>query len=160
MGRRDWLALGLTRLAQEGAGALTVEALCLAAGKTRGSFYHHFDGHDAFVAGMLAFWRERDTEALKARASAVTDATDRYKTLGDSAVALKTREEVAIRQFAQSNPVAGATVREVDEDRMAFLASIWAGRGAPEATARTIAEIEYGAFIGLLLLYPDADAER
>ena len=43
---------------------------------------------------------------------------------------------------------------------MAFLASIWAGRGAPEATARTIAEIEYGAFIGLLLLYPDADAER
>src|SRR5688500_82529 len=39
--REDWVELAVARLKADGAGALTLEALCLAAGRTKGSFYHH-----------------------------------------------------------------------------------------------------------------------
>ncbi|MEL6424399.1 MAG: TetR/AcrR family transcriptional regulator [Pseudomonadota bacterium] len=157
MGREDWLALGLKRLVADGAGGLTVEALCAAAGKTRGSFYHHFDGHTAFVEAMLEFWRERDTEGPKTKSNLGQSPAERYRLLEEAAIALDHREELAIRQFSQVHPSAARAVAEVDRDRVSFMAGIWAERGAPPDQAKTIAELEYAAFIGLLLLFPDAN---
>ena len=57
LGRDDWLALGLERLAAEGPRALRLENICAAAGRTRGSFYHHFRDHDELprrAGGALA----------------------------------------------------------------------------------------------------------
>lgn len=48
-GRAEWLAIGRDALREGGPEALTIEALTRRAGKTRGSFYHHFPDHAGFA---------------------------------------------------------------------------------------------------------------
>src|SRR5690606_35575219 len=62
LGREDWVELGLSLLAKHGPEALTIERLTDAAKKTRGSFYHHFEDHQAFLAAIGAHWFEREIE--------------------------------------------------------------------------------------------------
>ena len=40
---------------------MTIEALCTAADRTRGSFYHHFQDHGAFVEALMLAWKQRHT---------------------------------------------------------------------------------------------------
>src|ERR1700756_1737034 len=61
--REDWLALGEQRLSTEGPGALSLERLTGAAGRTKGSFYHHFQSRDEFLAALVDRWRETVVEA-------------------------------------------------------------------------------------------------
>ena len=44
-------------LSEEGPPALSLERLTEAAGRTKGSFYHHFQGRDGFLAALVAHWR-------------------------------------------------------------------------------------------------------
>src|SRR5580692_4501773 len=60
--RSDWLELGERLLSEEGPQALSLERLTEAAGRTRGSFYHHFSGRDDFLAALTQHWRETVVE--------------------------------------------------------------------------------------------------
>ncbi len=62
--RADWLALGLSALAEQGPAGLTIEALCRRAGKTKGSFYAHFPAIEAYLAALAGHWRETHTHRL------------------------------------------------------------------------------------------------
>ncbi|MFV0475883.1 MAG: helix-turn-helix domain-containing protein [Pikeienuella sp.] len=62
MTKEAWLALGREALTEAGPDELTIDALTARAGKTRGSFYHHFRGHDDFLRALAAAWR-REVEA-------------------------------------------------------------------------------------------------
>lgn len=66
LGREDWLALGRAALEEEGPSGLTVEALMRRAGRTRGSFYHHFGSQGAFLHALAAAWAASGGEGLAA----------------------------------------------------------------------------------------------
>ena len=76
-GKSHWLDLGQTLLKTEGPAALTIERMTASAGKTRGSFYHHFKSRNAFLEAMIAAWqrssltqlaeRLQDAESLEAK---------------------------------------------------------------------------------------------
>ena len=53
MTREEWINHGLSALDASGPDALSLAALAARAGVTKGSFYHHFEDHDAFVAGLM-----------------------------------------------------------------------------------------------------------
>src|SRR5471030_1018853 len=55
--KSDWLGLGERLLSQEGPDALCLERLTESAGRTKGSFYHHFRGRDGFLAALAEHWR-------------------------------------------------------------------------------------------------------
>ena len=59
-----WLVLGLAQLSAHGPDGLRIEPLCAAAARTRGSFYHHFQDHDAFIAALLDHWRDWITDGV------------------------------------------------------------------------------------------------
>jgi len=158
-GKSDWLALGLEQLAREGSPGLTVEALCKTAGRTRGSFYHHFADHEAFVDALMEAWKQKNTidvteETLK------QETPVRAKKLAVLAIGLDHALEHAVRQFAQGNAAVQNTVRDVDGIRTRFIAGLYESDGLDSDLALEIAKIEYAAFVGAQIVWPDMPAEE
>ena len=63
-GPDPWIEAAYLLMAEQGHSAVTIEQLTAKTAKTRGSFYHHFGGMEAFVAGLMTDWQERNTERI------------------------------------------------------------------------------------------------
>lgn len=156
--RETWLTTGLRVLADEGDGSLTVDRLCTALGRTRGSFYHHFTSTDGFAEALLEHWREANTESIIRKINALGDPWTRRGELDRLAAGLDSSLERAIRRWAASDARARTALRTVDERRIAYLAAIIQDVASiDEAEAAELARIEYAAFVGLQQLSPDLD---
>lgn len=155
--RVAWLDLGLEQLASEGLPGLTISRLCSAAGKTTGSFYHHFSDHQAFVLALIERWKllatDRIVDAVRARR-----AGSGLRTLNELVFDLDPVLEVRVRQVVESEPTASAVLAAVDEARLDFLAELYRREGgaAPEL-ARDLATLDYSTFLGFALLGDGAD---
>lgn len=147
--RADWLALGLTALAEQGPGGLTIEALCRRAGKTKGSFYAHFPAIETYLAALAGHWRETYTLRLMQEADRGEAAQDRLIALDRMALALDVRIEQGMRRLAQFDAGVAAICAEVDRERIGYLEKLHgeSGRFTPDETL-ALARVEYAAFIG------------
>ena len=155
--REDWLELGLAQLVAHGRAGLTLERMCEAAGRTRGSFYHHFADHEAFVVALLGRWRERQTEAVVAAVESAGG--ERVGSLHEVASALDHALDVAVRRYAAAEPLARDAVAAVDEERLRYVTRLYVeDHGRTPESARRIAEIEYALFVGMQVLWPERDA--
>ena len=155
--RADWIELGLHLLAKRGPEALTLERLTEAAGKTRGSFYHHFEDHPDFLGALAERWRE-ETDSAIAEAEAAAAAGRRRETLARRSAKIDHALERELRRLAASEPIIAAAVAEVDERRINYVARLFRaelGLDANEALAR--ARIQHCAFVGAQMVFPDAD---
>ncbi|EFO32709.1 TetR family transcriptional regulator [Roseibium sp. TrichSKD4] len=153
-GKEDWLRLGLSQLARNGNRGLGIEALCEVSGKTRGSFYHHFSDHAAFVGALMESWKKSNTIDV-AEETLRQPASDQALCLSALATGLDQDLERAIRQFAQNNETAAKTVREVDQLRTDFVANLYLQQGLSPDLAMEIAQIEYAAFVGSQIVWPE-----
>lgn len=154
--RSDWLALGLAALAEAGPEALTIDALCKRAGRTRGSFYHHFETSEAYLAALSEHWRERYTEEVIRRAQMRSSGMRKLDHLNTLAADLDQRVEQGMRRLAASDERVRATCRVVDAQRISYLARLYEQTerySAEEAGA--LARIEYAAFVGFQVIAPD-----
>ena len=156
--KKDWLDLGLQRLARDGGAALTVDAMCDAANRTRGSFYHHFEDHGAFLEALFLAWKQRNTLDV-ADAILQQPQDKRAQTLSDIANMLDQDLERAVRQFAQANGIARAIVEEVDGIRTEFVVGLYRDAGLAPGLAREIAQLEYAAYVGSQIVWPNMTAE-
>ncbi len=151
----DWVALGLMALAEDGEAGLTIESLTARAGKTRGSFYHHFATHDGFLDAIAARWVDDNRAALIAAAQTFTmnDRTARIRsTIADP------RLEQAARSIAATRPSFARAVAQVDAARIAYLRSLQADPAS--GMAADYAMIEYAVFIGLQAILPATPTDR
>lgn len=154
--RGDWLTLGLAALAEAGPEALTIEALCARAGRTRGSFYHHFETIEAYLAALAEHWREQYTEEVIRRAETRGNAARKLDHLNTLAADLDARVEQGMRRLAAGDERVRATCRAVDARRIAYLAGLYEQSGRYSAhEAEALARIEYAAFIGFQVIAPD-----
>jgi AcrR family transcriptional regulator len=183
--RDDWLVQALAQLTAIGPEGVRLEAICDSLGKTRGSFYHHFEDHDAFVAQMMTLWRDMNTDdvidLIEAQAdldpSELAEFADDLDAdllaeiteqvggargrLNQIAALMDHQVEQAIRRFALARPAAMAVVEEIDQRRIGFLARLTMQQfQIDEAQATALAEIEYATFVGCQHLFPDASPER
>ncbi len=159
--RQDWLEIGLQQLARIGPDALRIDRLCAAAGKTRGSFYHHFEDHAAFVAAMLDHWSQRFTERIIQEVEREAGPRAKRVALNSLAASLDQGVETAVRRMASSQAEARTAVEWVDRRRIAYLAEINQQEFAvPLVEATLLAEVEYATFVGYQTLFPDAGRER
>ncbi len=157
----DWLDLGLDQLRAEGPAGLTVERLCDAAGRTRGSFYHHFEDHNAFIRSLMAHWQKLQTDDVIAKVEAVGDATRRPQELSLIASGLDHRLDVAMRRLGSANAVAAEYVNRVDDMRVAYLVKLYMeAAGVAESRALDLARLEYAAFVGSQVLWPEAGRDE
>ena len=153
--QEDWIVLGLTQLAGHGLGALTVDRLCEAGGRTRGSFYHHFADHQAFIRCMMEYWEKRDTEDVIADVERTPG--DKANALTVLASAINHRLESRLRRLAQKEPAALEVLQRVDARRIAYLADLCRRNyDCDPAEADRTARIEYACYVGAQTLWPDA----
>ncbi|MBL8531850.1 MAG: TetR/AcrR family transcriptional regulator [Hyphomonadaceae bacterium] len=156
-GREDWIELGLRLLARQGPETLTLERLTQAAGKTRGSFYHHFVDHQAFLAALGEYWLAHEIDAVIARIDKAPAA--RREALARHAAGIDHALERNLRRLAASEPVIAEVVARSDAKRIAYLARMFRSElklAAAEALAR--ARIQHSFFVGAQMVFPKADA--
>lgn len=147
-GKTDWLEIGFSRLVSEGPGALTIEGLCQAAGRTRGSFYHHFADREDFVREMVLEWRERSTEQAARRMAQARDAAALRALLVEWPLSLDHELEKAFRRMAVTEPVVRRLLADLDRRRIDGLAAIVARQRPDVADPKSFALLLYSALVG------------
>jgi AcrR family transcriptional regulator len=164
-GRNVWIKAGLTALAAGGIEAVRVEVLAEGMGVTKGGFYRRFRDRRHLLDDMLATWTAGRIAAIEQQTRRDGDsARDRLTALirlyaeriNTEAMAL----ELAIRQWARSDPPAEAAVAEVDTARLKNVAKLYGAAGLSADDARARAFLFYSFVFGQSLIQLDADSPR
>lgn len=155
--REGWLDLGREALLDPAPDSLTLEALCRRAERTRGSFYHHFEGVPQFIDALAEHWEKAATLDVIADAEMHADGASRMQALDKLTRKLDPRLDQGFRRLALSHPSVQAVVRRVDKARIGYLERLhlMLDPHQPDRAAR-LARIEYAAFIGLQQLEEDS----
>ena len=99
--REAWIEEGFHILADEGDSALTVDALCRRLDRSKGSFYHHFDGRPGYVDALLTEWESQATDRLIETGHTDAPVEDRLRAVNHQASELRNaRLERAIRGWS------------------------------------------------------------
>ncbi|MGL4438448.1 MAG: TetR/AcrR family transcriptional regulator [Bosea sp. (in: a-proteobacteria)] len=156
--RQDWLELGLSALATAGPAALTIEALCHRAQKTRGSFYSHFDSSESFLLSLAGTWRDTYTLELMGLAEERQETIAKLGLLNELAVRLDPKVEQGMRSLAAVDAGVSDICNQVDAERVNFLEKLYRETGLFAETwqSHVIAKIEYAAFVGMQQIDPGA----
>lgn len=157
-GKEDWIKLGFRQIVKEGLSGLTLDALCQTAGRTKGSFYHHFKDHGIFLEELVLNWKRKNTTDV-AEETLAGAPDNQAQTLAKLATHLNHDLERAMRQFAQVNETARLVVSDVDKIRTSFICDLYRKQGLDAKSAKDISKIEYAAFVGAQILWPDMTAK-
>jgi AcrR family transcriptional regulator len=122
----DWVELAAKVLRLEGPPGLTIDNLCARAGRTKGSFYHHFKGVGELGQALALHWAESGREAAAQTALAGSTAGDRLRALLRLGAESDHRLEHGIRVLALADPALGGLVRNADDRRELILTSLLA----------------------------------
>lgn len=154
----DWCDAGLSLLRDEGMPALTIERLCEALGRTKGSFYHHFRDLSAFLAMLLSRWEETLTAQPIELAAAEANPRKRAARLDVAVANLDHRLDLAVRAWGLWDGRARAAIARVDARRLAYLTEVYTAGGIDRA--KELAQLEYVAFVGAQQLGASVGPER
>ena len=150
----DWLQAGYTLLAEQGVRALKVESLCRQMGVTRGSFYWHFEDMSSYRAALVESWNtflERDRQSLAQQSE--LPPRERLAAMMTTLVSPQHwMLERAMREWARTDPVAAANVREADRRTLRSVTKAFCDFGFSLDDAKLRAQLTFAAGIGLLHL--------
>ncbi len=159
--REDWLETGLQLLNDSGEQALTLEQLCKATSRTKGSFYHHFKSHDDFINALLEYWQAKYTEQIIAAVDRLEEPIEQRKELDRLAANVDNQLERVIRNWSGVDERVRQTIKKVDDRRLDYLTNLIGKLGKLEQkTASELAIVEYAAFLGLQYLFPDRNSKQ
>jgi AcrR family transcriptional regulator len=153
--REQWIEAALAALGEAGLAALAIEPLARRLGVTKGSFYSHFQGLDAFVTAVLGFWERVATEQVIERLEGVGQPAERLKGLFELVWART--DHLKIEAALLAGAVAGdARVRpiylRVNRRRLGYTTQLYRALGLGDEEARRHATTAYGSYLGTLLL--------
>lgn len=150
--RSRFLDAAFDALCESGWQAVRINPLCATLGVTKGSFYWHFESHEALGQAMLAAWERAGTEDIIAAVDgAHGDAQAQVRLLLRTVFAESPRNdriEAAIRAWAASDREAAATVARVDARRLAYVRDLLQAAGASRAVATHRSALLYRTLIG------------
>lgn len=157
--KTHWLELGQAQLKTEGPGALTLERMTKSAGKTRGSFYHHFKSRDAFLIAMIEAWQSTSLTSLAARLQNEDSADGKRKIMRGVSMEWDGAFERQLRILAAQEPLVAKLLSQVDELRIQGLASMIALLQPEVEDPAAFAFVQYAAIVGgQMLLSSENDA--
>lgn len=150
--RNNWIDAGLRALATGGPDAVRIEPLAQGLGVTKGGFYGYFADRRSLLVEMLSAWETRAVDKPIERADrGGADERLRLRRLFALAAAGDDESmdvELAIRDWARRDACAAACLRRVDDRRMEYLRTLFAGfcDDADDVEARAL--IAFSLFIG------------
>jgi AcrR family transcriptional regulator len=153
-----WIEAGLKELGSGGIERVRVEVLAKRLGVTKGGFYRRFKDRRALLDALLETWKRGRIAAVEKHTELGNeDARDRLKSLirfyseriNPEGMAI----ELAIRQWARSDAVAGAAVASVDASRLKNVAQLYGRLGLASEDAHAWAVLLYSFIFGQSLLF-------
>jgi AcrR family transcriptional regulator len=131
LSRNQWLSRALDLVAREGGAKLHIETLCRQLRVTRGSFYWHFRSRSEFVQALVEYWGLVFTRSVVEQHRSVEGSPEErllslMELLHEGHFA---RYDVAVRAWAAQEPSLAAQVARVDEERLAYVGSLFAEMG-------------------------------
>ncbi|MCY3585853.1 MAG: TetR/AcrR family transcriptional regulator [Acidimicrobiaceae bacterium] len=117
----DWVTAALEVLVSDGISAVKILPLAKRLGVTRGSFYWHFENHEALLNRLLEVWEETNSGSIIRAATLEGSIVDRYVALMRCWLGFERfdpRLEVAVRNWGRSNPELWQKLRATDERRV------------------------------------------
>lgn len=159
-GRSDWLKLGQDLLKREGPSALTLERLTASAGKTRGSFYHHFSSRDVFLEALIENWQASSLTALAERLQNAGSPKAKQAVMRGVALEWDAAFERQLRHLAAQEPLVAELVAKVDELRIQGLASMIRILQPDAEDADALAFVQYASVVGGQMLLKASDDPR
>ncbi|MCB2078692.1 MAG: TetR/AcrR family transcriptional regulator [Novosphingobium sp.] len=155
--KSDWLKLAARLLGEEGPSALTVERMTEAAGRTRGSLYHHFQSREGLLVALMDWWRAQLMEGGTERFMAASNDDQLRDRIREEPLFWDTRFERGVRQLAVTEPIVAAALEEIDEARIAGTAEIIARLRPDVDDPQSLAFIQYAVVVGLQWLVRPGD---
>ena len=157
-GREMWVEAGLKEIGRSGLEGVRVEVLAKRLGVTKGGFYRRFKDRRALLSKLLDTWKRGRIAAIEKQTElGDQSARDRLKSIiqlyseriNPEAMAI----ELAIRQWARSDPAAAAAVRSVDAARLSRVAHLYQLLRLPVGQAAAQAVLFYSFIFGQSLLF-------
>lgn len=158
--KSDWFELGQALLKSDGPSALTIERLTASAGKTRGSFYHHFDSRDAFLTEMIQKWQADSLSSVATRLQNEDRPEGKRVIMRGVSTEWDGAFERQLRILAAQEPLVAELVSKVDERRMQGLASMIALLQPDVEDPASFAFVQYAAIVGGQMLLSSASDPR
>lgn len=153
----DWVKAATDVLASQGIDAVRVEPIATKLKVTKGSFYHHFPDRLSLHREMLDSWRRRATKGIIIRINNKSlSATDKLRELFDlPTLGPRSRHganvELAVRLWAKRSKIAEQAVAEVDDQRLAYITSLYKDLGLDNHRSRARAYLFYASMMGQAL---------
>ncbi len=157
--RENWLKHGLFRLAEHGVSSLTIDALCKQFGVTKGSFYHHFKSHKAYLTAVLQYWQDEYTSRFIEHSEEGETVAEKMQRLDELVMQNFGDYEVHIRAWAQADPLAREFQARVDQRRIDYLFQLYQVWLEDDDQARAMAHLVYTTLIGSTAIIPSLDRE-
>lgn len=149
----DWELAALAAIAEQGVGALSVEALARQLGVTKGSFYWHFRTREALLSAALARWERYGEAEIIRPIEQMPDPSKRLPELFRRvAHELQTHRVYAALLKALDHPQVVPVIARVSQRRMEFLTATYREGGLRPAQALNRARLTYAAYVGFLQL--------
>jgi AcrR family transcriptional regulator len=160
-----WIAAGFSEIARSGVEGVRVEVLAKNLGVTKGGFYRRFKDRAALLESMLQSWSEGRIAAIEQQAALDgTSARARLKALIQLYSERMNTEgmaiELAIRQWARSDPAAAEAVGQVDAARLKNVGRLYRAAGFAADDADAQAFLFYCFVFGQSLLVLDRGQRR
>jgi AcrR family transcriptional regulator len=131
LSREAWLGKGLEVLAEKGFEAVRVEGLARLLGVTKGSFYWHFKDRADLRHSLLDYWVESTTVSVMDEVGALpASPPERLERLARIITETgRARFDLSFRMWALADAAVARVVRRVDERRLEFVRTLFAGCG-------------------------------
>lgn len=154
--REAWVHEALSALAEGGVASVKVEVLAKRLKVTKGSFYWHFKNRSELLEQVLLFWREGRIQTIQRQVASERPAQE---VLGDLLRLYLDRSnprgnaiELAVRDWAHTDPQAAEVVSQVDEQRLVSVASLYRQLTPSDDAAHARAYLFYSYIFGSSLL--------
>jgi AcrR family transcriptional regulator len=147
--RSAWIETALSAVAAGGPDSVRVEALASSLGVSKGGFYWQFKDRQALLDEMLDSWEKAVVEDVIARVeSEATDPRAKLQQLFELARSADFGVELALRDWSRRDDGVSKRLRRVDNRRMEYLRSLFAGICADEDDAEARSMLAFSLFVG------------
>jgi AcrR family transcriptional regulator len=149
----DWEDAALGLIAEQGVGALAVEALARQLGVTKGSFYWHFRTREALLQAALERWEQYGEREVIDQIKAIADPRERLPELFRRVAHERDPHRVyAALLKALDHPLVVPVMARVSQRRIEFLTEVYREAGMAARPALNQARLTYAAYVGFLQL--------
>jgi AcrR family transcriptional regulator len=158
--RQAWLDEGIKILDEQGANALTIDALATRLEVTKGSFYHHFKNYQGYKEALLDYFEQQSTLTVIDLVEEMKTPSQKLAKLLDLTMVGPPRIEVAIRAWALLDGFVQNYQQRIDERRINYLKKLWAELRPAEAPAEIMAQMLYAVYVGSQHIVPPINNEN